>query len=87
MHGMPVLWYHPRGHRDPGSNTTMPRKRSTEGRPVDATGTALKAVRLELSPEIHKALRIEAAKQDKSMAALVRTWVEENLARIRKGSK
>jgi predicted HicB family RNase H-like nuclease len=55
---------------------------------MDATGTALKAVRLELSPEIHKALRIEAAKQDKSMAALVRTWVEENLAKLRKtGSK
>jgi predicted HicB family RNase H-like nuclease len=62
----------------------MPRKISTEGRPVDATGTVLKAVRLELSPETHRALRIEAARQDKSMAALVRTWVEENLAKLKK---
>ena len=62
----------------------MPRKLSTEGRPVDATGTLLRAVRLELSPEVHKALRIEAAKQDKSMAALVREWVEDHLAKPRK---
>jgi hypothetical protein len=62
----------------------MPRKLSREGKPVDATGTALKAVRLELSPDVHKQLRIEAAKQDMSMAALVRTWVEENLAKLRK---
>jgi hypothetical protein len=65
----------------------MPRKLSTEGRPVDATGTALKGVRLELTPDIHKQLRIEAAKQDMSMAALVRRWVEDNLARVKKGSK
>jgi hypothetical protein len=63
----------------------MPRKRTREGKAVDATGTVLKAVRLELSPEIHKALRIEAAKADKSMAALVRGWVEEHLARLKKG--
>jgi hypothetical protein len=68
----------------PGSNTAMPRKLSREGRPVDATGTALKAVRLELSPDIHKQLRIEAAKQDMSMSALVRAWVEENLGKLRK---
>jgi hypothetical protein len=62
----------------------MPRKTSREGKPVNATGVELKAVRLELTPEIHKQLRIEAAKQDMSMAALVRTWVEENLAKLRK---
>jgi predicted HicB family RNase H-like nuclease len=63
----------------------MPRKLSKEGKPVDATGTALKAVRLELSPDVHKALRIEAAKADMSMAALVRTWVEDNLSKLKKG--
>lgn len=62
----------------------MPRKTTTEGRPVNATGIELKAVRLELTPEVHKQLRIEAANQDMSMAALVRTWVEENLAKIKK---
>jgi predicted HicB family RNase H-like nuclease len=65
----------------------MPRKTTKEGKPVNATGVELKAVRLELTPEVHKQLRVEAAKQDKSMAALVRTWVEENLAKIRKGGK
>jgi predicted HicB family RNase H-like nuclease len=62
----------------------MPRKLSREGKPVNATGMALKAVRLELTPDIHKQLRVEAAKQDMSMAALVRTWVEENLTKLRK---
>jgi predicted HicB family RNase H-like nuclease len=63
----------------------MPRKLS-KGKPVSATGTELKAVRLELTAETHKQLRIEAAKQDMSMAALVRGLVEEYLAK-RKGSK
>jgi predicted HicB family RNase H-like nuclease len=62
----------------------MPRKTSNGGKPVNAVGAELKAVRLELTPEIHKELRIEAAKQDLSMAALVRGWVEENLALLRK---
>jgi predicted HicB family RNase H-like nuclease len=67
----------------------MPRKRSMEGKPVNATGTVLKAVRLELTPETHKQLRIEAAKQDMSMAALVRGLVEEYLKKLGsgKGSK
>jgi predicted HicB family RNase H-like nuclease len=66
----------------------MPRKISREGKPVNATGAELKAVRLELTPDVHRQLRIEAAKQDMSMAALVRAWVEENLTKIKKaGSK
>ena len=59
----------------------MPRKLSKGGKPMSAAGVELKAVRLELTPEIHKQLRIEAAKQDMSMAALVRSWVEEHLKR------
>ena len=62
----------------------MPRKLSREGKPVNASGTALKAVRLELTPETHKRLRIEAARQDMSMAALVRGLVEGYLADLTK---
>ncbi len=56
----------------------MPRK-TKGGKPVDATGTVLKAIRLELPLESHKQLRIEAARQDMSMAAYVRHLVEEHL--------
>jgi predicted HicB family RNase H-like nuclease len=52
---------------------------------MDAVGTELKAVRLELTPEVHKQLRIEAATQDMSMAALVRNLVEEYLAKKKGG--
>ena len=58
----------------------MPRKTSKGGKPVDAVGTELKSVRLELTPETHKALRIAAANADKSMAAVVRDLVEGFLA-------
>ncbi len=54
---------------------------------MNAAGVELKAVRLELAPETHKALRIEAAKQDLSMAALVRGLVEDYLAKTSKGPK
>ena len=64
-----------------GSDRPMPRKKSTEGKPVNVVGTELKAVRLELTPEIHKELRIEAARRDMSMAALVRGLVEDFLSR------
>lgn len=66
----------------------MPRKQTTEGRPMNATGAELKAVRLELTPDTHKQLRIKAAERDLSMAALVRGLVEEYLKADRaKGSK
>lgn len=65
----------------------MPRKQSKEGKPVNAVGAELKAVRLELTPEMHKALRIEAAKADTSMAALVRGLVEDYLAKRKASSK
>lgn len=61
----------------------MPRKK-VKGKPVTATGTELKSVRLELTPETHKELRVEAAKRDQSMAALVRNLVEDFLSKLPK---
>ncbi len=85
MHGMAVLCYHPVDTvNQPGAHT-MPRKQSKEGKRVDASGTALKAVRLELDLPTHKALRVEAAHQEKSMAALVKELVEEYLAKRKSG--
>jgi len=59
----------------------MPRRLSPDGGPIDAAGTAVKAVRVEISPAIHKQLRLEAAKQDRSMASLVRRMIEEYLSK------
>jgi hypothetical protein len=47
----------------------------------------LKAVRLELPPDLHRALRIEAAKRDTHMSALARIAVQEFLARLSKSAK
>lgn len=57
----------------------MPARLAKEGKPANATGVESKAVRLELTLEIQKQLRIEAAKHDMSMAAFVRAWVEEGM--------
>jgi plasmid stability protein len=54
---------------------------------VPATEPAVKAVRLELDPDMHRQLRIEAAKLDKSMAAVVRDLIQEFLAKRPKGTK
>jgi plasmid stability protein len=59
----------------------MPRRISPVGKPIDAAGTELKAVRVELSPAVHKQLRLEAARQDRSMAALVRVIIEAYLSK------
>lgn len=59
----------------------MPRKRSESGKPTDAQGTELKAVRVELTPALHKQLRIEAAKHDRSMASMVRVLIEDYLSK------
>jgi hypothetical protein len=52
--------------------------------PMNATGAELKAVRLELTPEEHRELRIEAAKHGMSMAAFARKAIQELLAAKRK---
>ena len=48
---------------------------------MSATGEVLKIVRLELPLTVHRNLRIQAAKDDKSMAALARELVEDGLKR------
>lgn len=57
----------------------MARKKVEKTMPAAETAS-LKAVRLDLEPDLHKQLRVEAAKQDKSMAALVRDLVVAYLA-------
>jgi hypothetical protein len=65
----------------------MARKQSTGSKTVPATATSeqVRAVRLELPIELHKQFRIEAAKEDTSMAAIARRLVEEWMAK-RKGA-
>lgn len=64
----------------------MAKKQAMGKQPVNATATeeAVKAVRLELPPNLHRELRIEAAKRDTHMSALARIAVEEFLDRARK---
>jgi hypothetical protein len=47
-----------------------------DARTMSATDSETRAVRLDLSRKLHNQLRVEAAKQDKSMAALVRGLIE-----------
>jgi hypothetical protein len=58
--------------------------RKKEVTPVPATEAASKAVRLDLNPELHRELRIEAAKLGKPMAVVVRDLVVEFLEQRRK---
>ena len=44
---------------------------------MDAAGTVLKTVRLELPEKLHYVLRVEAAKHEMSMASYARKLVEE----------
>jgi len=60
----------------------MSRKKS-EKKDVPTTASETKFVRLELPIETHRALRMEAARQELSMAQLARIAVEEYLARKR----
>jgi hypothetical protein len=64
----------------------MAHKRATGKQAMSATAATeeLKAVRLELPTDLHRELRIEAAKRDTHMSALARVAVEEFLARTRK---
>ncbi len=60
--------------------------RKTRGKKdVPTTASESKFVRLELPIETHRALRLEAARQELSMAQLARVAVEEYLKQ-RKGS-
>jgi hypothetical protein len=66
-------------------------KRQEKGKTVSATAEVkaeeLKAVRLELPPELHRQLRIEAATQGTHMSLLARQVVEEFLAKRPRGAK
>ena len=55
--------------------------------PAVAEETGLKLVRLELTPDVHKQFRVEAAKEGLSMAALARRLVEEWTAKRKVGGK
>jgi predicted HicB family RNase H-like nuclease len=61
--------------------SAMARKQAGDKPVMIATDEKLRAVRLELPEDVHKLLRLEAAKQDTSLAALARTAVEEYLKR------
>ncbi len=54
---------------------------------MDATGTVLKAVRLELPEKVHYALRQAAAKNEMSMASYARLLVESGLKRKDKATE
>jgi hypothetical protein len=71
------------------SDTPMARKQAKGDKAVPATETTdqVRAVRLELPIELHKQFRIEAAKEDTSMAAIARRLVEEWMAKRTRGAK
>ena len=60
-------------------------RKKPEKKDMPATASETKFVRLELPIETHRALRLEAARQELSMAQLARIAVEEYLQR-RKGT-
>jgi hypothetical protein len=75
-----------RGQRWIAERKQMPRKQSGKGKPVNAAGEELKAVRLELPLETHRQLRMQAAKEEVSMAALCKRLVDQYLkAQEKKG--
>ena len=65
----------------------MPRKPSEKGKLMNAAGEELKAVRLELPIGTHRQLRMQAAKEEMSMAALVKRLVDQYLKTKAKGDK
>jgi hypothetical protein len=55
--------------------------------PAVATGTDLKVVRLELTSDVQRQFRVEAAKEGLSMAAMARRLVEKWTAERKVGAK
>jgi hypothetical protein len=66
-----------------GEDSVMARKRQTKGTPdmstAEVKGRTLRAVRLELPPDMHALLRLEAARQDRSLGDIARIAVEDYL--------
>jgi plasmid stability protein len=65
----------------------MARKREVKPVPATEAPSEVKAVRLELTPELHQQLRVVAAQHGQSMASYVRTLVMQELARPKGGGK
>jgi predicted HicB family RNase H-like nuclease len=65
----------------------MARKKVKETEAMIAADAEVKSVRLELSPDVHRDFRIEAAKEGQSMAALAKRLVEEWVAKRKAGGK
>jgi predicted HicB family RNase H-like nuclease len=62
-------------------------RKKPEKKDVPVSQAILKLVRLEIPPEYHRDLRILAAKQETTMAILVRKVVQEYIDQQRKGGK
>lgn len=63
----------------------MARKTPERKPEMPATTEKLRAVRLELPEDVHRLLRLEAAKRDVSLGDLSRQLVTEGLRRPHKG--
>ncbi len=59
----------------------MAAKRPRGKTKMEATQEKLRAVRLELPEDVHRLLRLEAAKRDTSLGELARQFVTEALKR------
>ena len=57
----------------------MARKQATEKEAVETGEPKAKPVRLDLSAEVHRLLRLVAADANESMASYARTAIEEHL--------
>jgi hypothetical protein len=57
----------------------MPRKKTDNGKLMNAQGEELRTVRLDLSATVHKKLRVAAAEEEISMAQMARQYVEQAL--------
>jgi plasmid stability protein len=65
----------------------MARKREAKPMPAIEAPSEVKAVRLELTPELHQQLRVVAAQHGQSMASYVRTLVMRELTKPKGGTK
>ena len=57
----------------------MARRQSKGAKQMTAVESEVKSVRLELSPDVHRDFRIEAAKEGQSMAGRSRSWLKSGL--------
>ena len=61
-------------------------RKKLEGKPeMRATGSKLRAVQLELPEDVHRLLRLEAAREDMSLGELARKLVTDALKAGKRG--